>query len=299
MARFTYEDLTGQIINGRKVLSLDIARSRNRNRNIYVCECILCGNISHYTACRIHKLIECYRCPRKGKESPFWKGVGDLPGSIYCSYRIGAKNTKHIFDVSIQDLWDQFLKQNKKCPYTGIDLTFEPLNLSLDRTDSSGHYTKDNVQFVFGVINSMKWALSNSDFITLCQKVSEPNITNYTFDLSKSNYKVIHGQYFSQISPRGRNPNTKRRKIFTVTKDHLYDQMVLQNGKCAYTGEKLIIDYDRKLNTASLDRIDSSVGYIVGNIQWVEKNVNKAKYTLSDQDFRKICNQIWKHCKIQ
>ena len=48
--------------------------------------------------------------------------------------------------------------------------------------------------------------------------------------------------------------------------------------------------------TASLDRIDSSKGYIEGNVQWVHKSVNIMKCDFSSDIFIGICNQISNNC---
>lgn len=47
--------------------------------------------------------------------------------------------------------------------------------------------------------------------------------------------------------------------------------------------------------TASLDRIDSSRGYEIDNIQWVHKDVNKMKMGLSQNEFIDICKIISKN----
>lgn len=44
--------------------------------------------------------------------------------------------------------------------------------------------------------------------------------------------------------------------------------------------------------TASLDRIDSSKGYIEGNVQWLHKDVNRSKFTKSDEEFIELCRII-------
>jgi hypothetical protein len=44
-----------------------------------------------------------------------------------------------------------------------------------------------------------------------------------------------------------------------------------------------------------LDRIDSSKGYIVGNVQWVHKHVNVMKNIFSQEMFIFICNQVSKN----
>ena len=49
--------------------------------------------------------------------------------------------------------------------------------------------------------------------------------------------------------------------------------------------------------TASLDRIDSSKGYIKGNVQWVHKEFNKMKLDLLDKEFIDICKLVHKYHK--
>ena len=44
--------------------------------------------------------------------------------------------------------------------------------------------------------------------------------------------------------------------------------------------------------TASLDRIDSSKGYTIDNVQWVHKKVNMMKKDMSDSEFIAWCNEI-------
>jgi hypothetical protein len=47
-----------------------------------------------------------------------------------------------------------------------------------------------------------------------------------------------------------------------------------------------------KKQTASLDRIDSTKGYIKGNIQWVHKDVNKMKWNWNQSNFINWCKLI-------
>lgn len=79
-----------------------------------------------------------------------------------------------------------------------------------------------------------------------------------------------------------------------------------QKGKCALSGVDILIDHSWKrnthmgkgINTASLDRIDSSKGYVKGNIQWVHKAVNKMKSNLLEFDFINWCTKISEYRKI-
>lgn len=42
-----------------------------------------------------------------------------------------------------------------------------------------------------------------------------------------------------------------------------------------------------------LDRIDSSKGYIEGNVQWVHKDVNMMKQNYSQKYFIEMCKKIY------
>lgn len=79
----------------------------------------------------------------------------------------------------------------------------------------------------------------------------------------------------------------KRFKEVDVTIDDLKNQWESQNGICYFTGIKLDLSSYTKINknpiyTASLDRIDSSKGYVKDNIRWVSRSINYMKNDMSD-----------------
>ena len=82
---------------------------------------------------------------------------------------------------------------------------------------------------------------------------------------------------------KGRNPLE-----FGVTIEYLWEEFEKQGGKCALSG--LPIDFRSK--TASCDRIDSSKGYVEGNIQWLHKDVNMMKRHYTEDYFRTLCRLI-------
>ena len=45
-------------------------------------------------------------------------------------------------------------------------------------------------------------------------------------------------------------------------------------------------------STGSIDRIDSKLGYVHGNIQWVHKVINKMKNDLAQEDFISMCKAV-------
>jgi hypothetical protein len=106
----------------------------------------------------------------------------------------------------------------------------------------------------------------------------------------------ISGNYWDSIQ-RGANGLKGGRKPieFTVTKTEAWELFEKQGKKCALTNLPLVINYHRKLgpeHTASLDRIDSSKGYIPGNIQWVHKDINMMKKTYSQDYFINMCKLV-------
>lgn len=90
---------------------------------------------------------------------------------------------------------------------------------------------------------------------------------------------------------------------FNITMNYLWDLFVKQHGLCALSGLVLTLNDetidnnkpDRKKVSASVDRIDSSKGYIEGNVQWVHKWVNLMKGAMSDEQFIGVCNVISKY----
>lgn len=69
-----------------------------------------------------------------------------------------------------------------------------------------------------------------------------------------------------------------------------------QDGVCALSGEVLTVAGDRYLsNMISLDRVDSSKGYIMGNVQWVCVKYNMMKAHATQEDFINMCKQVWEN----
>lgn len=81
---------------------------------------------------------------------------------------------------------------------------------------------------------------------------------------------------------------------FGVSKEFLWDLYIQQNGECALSGIKieLLKSYQPSKQTASLDRIDSTKGYIKGNVQWVYKDVNMMKGNRNEEYFIDLCKKI-------
>jgi hypothetical protein len=90
--------------------------------------------------------------------------------------------------------------------------------------------------------------------------------------------------------------NAKERGLnVSITKEEAWDLFQKQNGRCALTGMELVLSplfKDKVTNTASLDRIDSSRGYTMDNVQWIHKDVNLMKLDYPNEYFISICKLV-------
>ena len=82
-----------------------------------------------------------------------------------------------------------------------------------------------------------------------------------------------------------------RDKGHNVTLEDLVEKWNEQNGLCVYSKVELIhptLGPNSHIFTASVDRIDSSLGYIKGNIQFISIAMNHMKGDMSNEEMFKL-----------
>lgn len=122
----------------------------------------------------------------------------------------------------------------------------------------------------------------------------ESDITKDHFICTEENYKQIEfNNLIKSVKKRCKN-----KKEFNLDIDYLYNVAIKQNFKCSITNHDLIFEKigenSRTFNikNASLDRIDSNLGYIKGNVRFVCLAANFGKSEFTDQDLIKLCKAI-------
>ncbi len=110
-------------------------------------------------------------------------------------------------------------------------------------------------------------------------------------------YGDINGTVWHNI----RRSALRRDIEFKISIEYAWNLFEFQERKCALSGMELSFmeRKDCRDNTASLDRIDSSKGYIEGNLQWIHKDINRMKNKYSNDYFVKICDMISKNLERQ
>ena len=107
-----------------------------------------------------------------GKDNPSWKGYEEISLSKFNFIKLDADRRDIPFEITIEQIWDLFLKQERKCLLSVVEIWFFVIKslctASLDRKDSNIGYTIDNVQWVHKNVNIMKNRFSDDDYIKWC-----------------------------------------------------------------------------------------------------------------------------------
>lgn len=148
-----------------------------------VCRCD-CGNT--YRPVSVSSLLRlknpscgCTWNWRKGKNNVRWCGYKDLPNKYWYRIQAGAKFRGIPFRLTRKQIWDLFVRQDRKCIFSGEPLRFlntkgeVDITASLDRIDSNKGYTIDNVQWVHKEVQFMKQALADDRFINWCCLIAQ------------------------------------------------------------------------------------------------------------------------------
>jgi hypothetical protein len=87
--------------------------------------------------------------------------------------------------------------------------------------------------------------------------------------------------------------SSEYRKIeFDITIEYVYELLLKQNRKCALSGIDLYFETIGTKHIVSIDRIDSSKGYIVDNVQLIHKDLNFMKQSFSQEYFIEMCKFV-------
>jgi len=201
----------------------------------------------------------------------------------------------------------------KKCVVCGVEFLGHPNSKACEshRTDRNRKWARD------------WWAKNRSPRRpTTCEKCgadievkSERKITGRFVRNCRGCRRKTRKEWFAsqiddpvfQIKRRltGAKCSARQRGIeFTLTLNHVLDIYRSQNGLCAISGRRMKLrrgsgDGRRSPDSLSIDRIDSSVGYIDGNIRLVVWAVNMALADRGDVELKSLCLDIVRHQELE
>lgn len=171
-------------ITGKKFGRLTVTRMFFQTGKMTKCEAVCeCGSVkTNYQPNSLKrgltKSCGCNRV-RTGWEHASWRGFGEISAGRWARIAYGAFTRDFDFEVTIEEAWNLFLKQERKCAISGVDLSFEKKTggnwgtASLDRINSKEGYVSGNVQWVHKIVNLMKQDLPDDQFITWCKIIAQ------------------------------------------------------------------------------------------------------------------------------
>jgi len=105
-----------------------------------------------------------------------------------------------------------------------------------------------------------------------------------------NNFNTFLERYFKHVKKRASEKNFE----LDIDCKYLEKLWERQKGKCALSNMQIELraNWQKNLQTASLDRIDNTKGYIKGNVQWLHKDINNMKYTFTEDYFILLCKLV-------
>jgi len=181
MRTSTFDPLTDQDkIDFSNVDILSIIPEKVGNEYHYRVKCRNCGK-EWLKAKWTFGVYRC-QCYKTVNGAYNFQGYKSISAIYFNSCKHGAAVRDFSFEITKEDMWQQWLKQDGKCALSGIPLTIErnykkmkTMTASLDRIDSTKGYTTDNIQWVHKDLNRMKMNYDNQYFIDMCKLVANNN----------------------------------------------------------------------------------------------------------------------------
>jgi len=167
-----------------RLLVIELLGSSRGGSKLWKCLCD-CGNETTASTRHLNRKGKsvvrscgCLKQDNSGSNVKNWKGFGEISGGWWTQRVMRRERTrvKVAINIDIKYAWKLFLKQNRKCALSGIDLTIGLKNIhnaSIDRIDSSKGYIKGNIQWVHKDINKMKNTYTVDYFKHLCKLVTK------------------------------------------------------------------------------------------------------------------------------
>lgn len=169
------------------------------NEYLWKCKC-KCGTHRIKTTRGVkHNLSKSCGCLAKEKHKNNY--YYELSKAFYNRIKYNASKRNIEFELSIEQCYGLYVKQGKKCNLTGLPISIKidsksanSRTASLDRIDSTKHYTIDNVQWVHKAINRLKSVYTNDELLfwarLICKHNRKIKINNDAYNTKAYKYYI-------------------------------------------------------------------------------------------------------------
>lgn len=283
-----------------KTVDYLVFKDINSEKTKFICDCNYCGsknNLVSVKDCFRISRIKVFHCSKCRPYSSLndrhnWSGIGTMSGTYFNQIKLNAEYRNILFNISKEELWNLYLKQDRKCIITDEYIEFpnkskSKINnnngkASTDRIDNKKGYELNNIWIVHIDFNFYKWKYNMNEIIYYSNLVTNPLIQKNT-----NNFIIPNWWWNRFISQAKYNVN--------ITKENIINLYEKQNGICYYTGLPMSVStkvIDSKNHNLSIDRLDSNKDYNLDNIVLCDKNVNMMKGKLTVNRFKYIASKV-------
>lgn len=96
----------------------------------------------------------------------------------------------------------------------------------------------------------------------------------------------------------GKHRANKKNIIFDITENDLRDLWDVQNGRCYYSNLSMDLAQDDATYSVSIERKNSSIGYIKDNVVLCCSGINRMKNKLDTITFLTLITAIYEHQRL-
>lgn len=130
-----------------------------------------CGNNASYEKRSARWILKANYSPKLYLQRRYY----GIKADVKKGKRVAA--SKHEFSLTLQSLFDMWDNQKGLCALTGFKMThlakcrYLDTNISIDRIDSDGPYSKSNTRLVCFTANMLKRKLTDNQLLEWCQAI--------------------------------------------------------------------------------------------------------------------------------
>lgn len=181
----TYDQYVGKTIGNFRIHGIKSEpdpRCSKWSAYYFDCTCLLCNNRLFM---RSSNIVNVNNAPTKSCGCLYNVILcGEIRETFWNRYIYGAESRNLEFNITPEYAWNLFLKQDRKCALSDLELVFNinptsqkkgETTASLDRIDSSKGYIEGNVQWLHKDVNQMKWRFNQEYLVSLCKLICNNN----------------------------------------------------------------------------------------------------------------------------
>ena len=161
-----------------EIISCDTIKKNNLTNWSCRCECGL------ETYVPLNNLMngsstQCSDCASKESGMKRRKGCGDISGEMWSIIKSNVDKRNISFNLRIEEAWDRFEYQNRKCALSNDDITLSGYPYSKEKTSAvltlinqNKSYNKTNIIWIHSDVAEMKSTMSLDKFLEIAYKVT-------------------------------------------------------------------------------------------------------------------------------